>query len=396
MTTAITAVRNGVRPSDITIYEASEKCGRKILATGNGRCNLGNEILDSEMFYSSSGGRKEFLDDLIKRINMDDIKDFFRSLGVITVSKNGYLYPRSMQALTVLNALKNECDDLGINIRTKCVCTEVTRSGSGFELLINGKKEYSDVVVLSCGLGSGGFGIKGSEFTALLKGLKIKHNKTVPALCGLDVYDDLRSIKGVRSAGSVSLFVSGRFSGTEEGEIQFTEKAVSGIPVFQLSSLAGRALEKGEKCCLTIDLMNEYDKDDVKEIIGSRIDRFPEREIYYAFNGIMNNKLMSYVLKRSGISDKSPAGSLDDGRKKALFENLKELKFDVKNIQPADKAQTMSGGIDLSAIGRNMDIYGNDGLYVTGEMIDVDGKCGGYNLYLAWATGIICGRSLAK
>ncbi len=396
MTTAISAVRSGIRPSDITVYEASDKCGRKILATGNGRCNLGNELLEPGMFYSESGDVSKFTGDIISRVSISDIKDFFETLGIITVSKNGYLYPRSMQALTVTEALKNECTELGIIIDTSCVCTGIVRSGAGFELTVNGKKKYSDVVVLSCGLGSGGFGIKNADIFAVLDDLGIKYIKPLPALCGLDVSDDMRTVKGVRAPGRVSLYVSDKFCAADEGELQFTEKAVSGIPVFQISRMAGRALNKGEKCTLFLDLLSEYDETMVMDIIEDRIRRFSKREMYFAFNGILNNKLMSYIMKRSGISDKDIAGSLDEASKKRFAGCLKGLKFNVKNIQAADKAQTMSGGVDLSVIGGGMEIKDIPGLYVTGELIDVDGKCGGYNLYLAWATGLICGRSLKR
>ncbi len=396
MTAAIMAVRNGLNASDITIYEASDRCGRKILATGNGRCNLCNDVMNKDMFYTSGKAGDELLEHILETVSVDDIKAFFDSLGVLTVSKDGYIYPRSMQALTVEEALKNACDDLGIKIITSSVCTEITSDGSGYKLVCGGKSIYADKVVLSVGLGSGGFLVKGFDLKSMLNSLNIPFSDMYPALCGLDTSDDLRSIKGVRAKGKVSLFVDDKFEASDEGEIQLTEKAVSGIPVFQISRIAGRALAKGSKLHVLLDMMSEYSSDEISALVDDRIAKYGKSQMYFAFNGMMNNKLMSYILKRSGISNNETASGIDIGRIKKLKDNLKALRLNICDIQSSDKAQTMSGGIELSEVSCELELKSLKGLYAVGEILDIDGKCGGYNLYLAWATGIICGRSIAR
>ncbi|MCR4791656.1 MAG: aminoacetone oxidase family FAD-binding enzyme [Lachnospiraceae bacterium] len=395
MTAAISAIRNGADPECITIYEASDRPGRKILATGNGRCNLGNEFLDRSCFYVSDDRGRTFVDGILSSFSTDDLKEFFDSLGIITVSKNGYLYPRSLQALSVLDALVKTCEDAGVRIEYSSPVTGIKKTGDRILLNFGDCSEETDRVIISSGMGSGGFAIKGIDALGIFDGLGLELRKAYPALCGLKVSDDIRSVAGVRAHGKVTLMSEKTDLGEDEGEIQFTKETVSGIPVFQVSRQASAYLADGRRVYAVLDLMPEVSADDVSEMIRKRIRMYPEREAAFLLNGVLNNKLSSYVLKRSGIKNELKTGQIDYDKTVRLSDNIKALKFDITGTESAEKAQTMEGGISLNEVRDDLELKKHKGIYVAGELLDIDGKCGGYNLYLAWATGLIAGRSAA-
>ena len=396
MTAAISAIRNGAGSESITIYEAFDRPGRKILATGNGRCNLGNECLEKSSFYTSDGNGDEFLSYLIHTFSVDDLKKFFESLGVITCSKNGYMYPRSMQASTVLNALIRECNDAGVCIRYSSPVSDIKRSGEGLILTVGGKEERADRVIVASGFGSGGFLPKGTDVTELLKGLGIHVKKPLPALCGLKTSDKKITAAGVRAAGKVTLLSEDGILGFDEGEIQFTKETVSGIPVFQISRLASVNLSKGKRVYALLDMMTERSYGEIVSVIRRIASMYPERSVLSVLEGILNNKLAMLVLERAQIPAEIKASDLKDVQAEKIVHNIKELRFEITGTEAFEKAQTMCGGVPVGEIDKNCSLKSDENIFITGELLDIDGKCGGYNLYLAWATGLIAGRSAVK
>ena len=400
MTAAISAIRSGADPADITIYEASDRPGRKILATGNGRCNLGNEHLDDSCFYTSDEDGDEFLKKLISSFSVDDLKAFFDSLGIITVSKNGYLYPRSMQSSSVLNAFMTELSCAGVRIVYSSVVTSLEKTDEEFLLIVNGSQVKCDRVIIASGLGSGGFDIKSSEASGIISSLvddgKNSFKKTLPALCGLTVSEDISSCAGVRAKGSISLYSGDKFLGCDEGELQFTRECISGIPVFQVSRQAAIFLDEIKPVSAIVDLMPDMTCDELSSYIRNNISRHPERKIYEILNGIINDKLAKNIYLKAGISGRDEVSKIPSCNIDRLITLIKELQFTVTGTEKKEKAQTMCGGVPLSLIDNNCMLKSVSGAYITGELLDLDGKCGGYNLYLAWATGLTAGRSVVK
>ncbi|MBP1585887.1 MAG: aminoacetone oxidase family FAD-binding enzyme [Lachnospiraceae bacterium] len=399
MTAAISAIRSGADPAQITIYEASDRPGRKILATGNGRCNLGNEYLDASCFYTSDKEGDEFLYELISSFSADDLKAFFDSLGIITVSKNGYLYPRSMQASSVLNALMTELNSAGVQPVYSSVVTCIERSDDGFMLKVNDSQVKCDRVIIASGLGSGGFEIKNSDTSVMIGSLlkdKNRFRKNLPALCGLTVSEDITSCAGVRAKGSISLYSDDEFLGRDEGELQFTKECISGIPVFQISRQASLYLDMKRPVMADIDLVPDMSSDELSSYIMNNIETHPDRKIYEILNGLINDKLAKYIYLKAGISGRDEVSKIPSGIIDRLITLCKELIFTVTGTESKEKAQTMCGGLSIEAVDQNCMLKDCRGAYVTGELLDIDGKCGGYNLYLAWATGLIAGRSAVK
>ncbi len=400
MTAAISAIRNGADPSDITIFEASDRPGRKILATGNGRCNLGNEYLEASCFYTYGKQGKDLLGRLLSEFDTDDLKAFFRSLDIITVSKNGYLYPRSMQASSVLNALMTEINDAGVGIVYSALINSICKKDGRFVLKTADSCYEADRVIVSSGFGSGGFDVK-AEGMDIKRDLSMmsdsfEYRTPVPALCGLVVSEDITSIAGVRTKGGISLFSYEELLGCDEGELQFTKECISGIPVFQVSRQAAHALKAGQPVSAELDLIPEMTEDELRTEIYDRIKAHPSRKIYEILNGLINDKLIKYIYLGAGISGRDKVLDLPSEKIDMLILLFKHLLFEITGTEKQDKAQTMSGGVSISSVNDDLSLKGSDGLYITGELLDIDGKCGGYNLYLAWATGLIAGRSAAK
>ncbi len=397
MAAAVSAVRNGADPHHITIYEAFDRPGRKLLATGNGRCNLGNEFLDESCFYLSDEAGLIFLSSLLRSFTVSDLTAFFESLDIITESKKGYLYPRSMQAASVLNSLMTEINESGIRICINTPVTGISKDKAGF-ILRSGDQNFSaDKVIVSTGLGSGGFAIPGFEASGLFSCIEdLSFKKLLPALCGLKVSEDISSVAGVRARGEVSLYSGNEFLGSDEGEIQFTKDCISGIPVFQVSRQASVYLDQSRSVTASVDLCPEISEEDLKLLLTDRIRRHPGRKIYEIFNGVINEKLLKFVYLKAGISGRDKVLDIPEEKKNTFIETLKNLRFEIIGTEKSEKAQTMRGGIELININEDCELKRAPGLYVTGELLDIDGKCGGYNLWLAWATGIAAGRSVAK
>ena len=397
MTAAISAVRNGADPHHITIYEASDRPGRKLLATGNGRCNLGNEILDESCFYVSDEAGLIFLSSLLQSFSVKDLLEFFESLDIITESKKGYLYPRSMQASSVLNSLLQEINESGVNICFDTPIDGIAEVKDGF-ILRSGSRNFSaDKVIVSTGLESGGFAIPGFGPFDIFSGIEgIVFKETLPALCGLKVSEDITSVAGVRAKGKVSLYSGNEFLGSDEGEIQFTKECISGIPVFQVSRQASVYMSLHKPVRAELDLCPEISEEDLKAMLDGRISRHPGRKIYEIFNGVINEKLLKFVYLKAGISGRDKVSEIPEDKKKCFAETIKNLTFDISGTESAEKAQTMRGGIELKNVNDDCEFKSIPGLYVTGELLDIDGRCGGYNLWFAWATGIAAGRSAAK
>jgi predicted Rossmann fold flavoprotein len=302
-----------------------------------------------------------------------------------------------MQAASVLNSLMTEINESGIRICINTPVTGISKDKAGF-ILRSGDQNFSaDKVIVSTGLGSGGFAIPGFEASGLFSCIEdLSFKKLLPALCGLKVSEDISSVAGVRARGEVSLYSGNEFLGSDEGEIQFTKDCISGIPVFQVSRQASVYLDQSRSVTASVDLCPEISEEDLKLLLTDRIRRHPGRKIYEIFNGVINEKLLKFVYLKAGISGRDKVLDIPEEKKNTFIETLKNLRFEIIGTEKSEKAQTMRGGIELININEDCELKRAPGLYVTGELLDIDGKCGGYNLWLAWATGIAAGRSVAK
>ena len=385
LTAAIKASKN----FDVTVFEKNEKLGKKILLTGNGKCNYWNENQSLEM-YNSNGDYKK----IINQVNLVKAHAFLDSIGIVPFIKNGYYYPNSNQAISVLNALVDEAKTCGVNFIHEEV-TDIKKEDNKFIIITNKSSYESDYVILATGgkaapkTGSDGFGYKVAK--------SFGHNiiKPLPALVGLEVEENIKEIAGVRCLAKVSLLIDNEVIKEEIGELQINDYGFSGIPILQLSSKAVKALDENKKVYLSFNLLFNIQEDvlGLRSFIKVQSRHLHNKNISQILDQLFNYKLSNYLLKISKIDSLSKVEDLSNDELDLLCHNILNLSFKVVKDHGFDNAQTTSGGVSLDEINlETLESNKVSGLYFCGEILDVDGSCGGYNLSFAWITGLIAGE----
>ena len=370
---------------DITIFERMQKSGKKILATGNGRCNFTNADLSLNHFY----GNNDFLKSILSS-EFSDIKDFFKNIGVLSYEEDGRIYPRSQQASTIKEALLKAVESENITIKTDNHISRIQKAENGF--MVN--NEYFDGVIL-CGGGKAA-SVHGSDGSCYNLAKEFGHTSTplYPALCGLIISDkDLNLLKGVRAESEAKLYSGNNLLGKEAGEIQFTDKAISGIPIMNLSHLC----ENRKALKINLDLCPEINAKDLLNHIKYGVSNSPNIEFETILNGIVNLKLGFAVMNRSGIKPQSKCNSLKDFQLKEVVNQLKNFEINIKSAKGFENAQVTKGGIKTNEVSSvTMMSKKAAALFICGEILDIHGDCGGYNLHLAFTTGRIAGNNAGK
>lgn len=392
LTAAIAAAENGAR---VTILEHMPRVGKKLLSTGNGKCNLTNLKLDSSCYRCSEA---DFPMKVIDRFPVEDTLKFFRRLGVVTVSRNGYVYPSSGQAQTVLDALREKADSLGVKIVCDCHIKTLTKEKDCFFAQTDQGKYRAGFLILAAGsMAAKATGSDGSGFS-LAKGFGHKVVKPLPALVQLRCKGDFfKSVAGVRADAGVTLVSEGRGLASDRGELQLTDYGISGIPVFQVSRYASQALDQKKAVTAVLDFYPSTDADGVFELLKEQKRWLLDRTADSFLNGIFNKKLAALFLKEAGIRNAFPVRELTGKNLSDLCRSIKEFAVLVTSVNPYEQAQVCMGGVKTSQINpKTMESSLTEGLYLAGEILDVDGICGGYNLQWAWSSGYLAGKSAAE
>lgn len=393
MMAAVTAAGQG---ASVTILERGERVGKKILMTGNGKCNLGNLNLDIEMYH---GAKAEWLESAFARFGVEDTVHFFRELGLLIKSKNGYLYPACEQAAVVLDVLRNELKALDVDIVTDCKVNKIIKNQDTEEIVVSdGNREFIfDKVILACGskaapkTGSDGSGYK------LAKQVGHQLIPTVPALVQLKCREEyLKSVAGVRAEGKVSVYQNGQCVAEETGEIQFTDYGISGIPVFQISRTVNYLLREQAEVDVIINLLPDYDDKAFRQMCSGRMLLQPERTVEEFFTGMLNKKLMTLFEKMAGLKVNIPVKEANQDAVRQVYQLCRQWKLHVNGSNSYENAQVCAGGVDTSQVTENMESGIQRGIFFAGEILDVDGECGGYNLQWAWTSGYLAGMAAAK
>lgn len=380
----IQAARAG---ASVTILEHTAKPGKKLLSTGNGKCNLTNLIIQEDAYR---GGQPEFIKKVLDGFSIRQTLDFFQDLGVVLMDRNGYVYPNSGQAATIAEALLFELNHLGVSIICDCQVEEIQKD---LTLVTSGGKMKGDSVILSAGsmaaqkTGSDGSGYK------LAAALGHSIIRPLPALVQLRCKEKwYKQAAGVRTDASVKLIIDGKDVAYDRGELQFTDYGISGIPVFQISRYAVRALEEGKAVTAQLDLLPAMDFCAAEELLWERVKRFAYRPTEEFLNGVLNQKLAQILLKETGIPSMGKTGELKRAQVKKLCSSIKGMKTVITASNSFDQAQVCSGGVDTREVNPcTMESKIINRLYLAGEILDVDGICGGYNLQWAWSSGILAG-----
>lgn len=382
LTAAIAAAENG---NEVTIFERNDRVGRKILSTGNGRCNMTNINADVSNYY---GKNPEFVKGAISRFWVEETLEFFRSLGIWhKVEENGKVYPYSDQASAVLDVLRMKTEELGITVRTKSDVQSVSKNKNGFTVKLYGGEKYAfDAVIIAAGgkaapdLGSNGSGYD------ILKALGHKITDVRPSLVQIKTEPDVvKKLKGIKIQGEVRLG-----SASERGEILFTDYGLSGPPIFSISSRLN-----GQRY-IDIDLMPEYSAKQLAAMLTERVYMAPKVTLEGFFVGILNKRVGQALLKYLKIEPLSRyAVTLTETDIEKIAATIKSWRFKITGTMSWNNAQVTKGGAITSEFNPDtMESKLVKGLYAVGEVLDIDGDCGGYNLQWAWSSGMLAGRSI--
>ena len=372
--------------NEVTIFERNNDILKKLLLTGNGRCNFFNKNQNINNYHSTSN---EYLKDIITQDNIDELIKFYKKIGIETKEKDGYYYPYSNQAISVKNALVNKLKETNIEIKTDYFVNEIKIKDNKF--IINNELEFDKVIIST---GGSSYPITGSDGNMydILKNLKIKITDISPALAPL-ITDDkyLKELSGVRANANISFYGDDKLIQEEQGELQLTDYGISGICVFNLSYLYN--IYKNSYVLINFMPFIKT-KEELEKYLDNKDKEMNEKKVSELLNGILNNKIINVIIKKSEIKD-IKYKTLDKNEKMRLLNNIFSYKMNITDIKGFNKSQVTMGGVDLNEIDINtMQVKNIPNLYITGELLDIDGICGGYNLTHSFITGYIAGKSV--
>lgn len=376
----------------ITIYERMDRVGKKLLATGNGRCNYTNLGACVSNYY---GRNPAFVKNALESFTVNDAINFFNRLGIFPrEEENGRLYPFSGQASAVLDALRNELARLEIPIIHADI-KSAAKTSSGFKLTaLNGSSFFSDrLIVAAGGCASPSLGSNGSGFR-LLEGLGHHITELKPALVQMKTpTDEVKSLQGIKIEGTLTIMTRDKILGSNSGEILFTDYGISGPPVFQLSTYTARY----KNIIASIDFMSEYSQKNVYDILENRKNTLAHLTMENYFTGLINKRLGNIIARRVGIQKLSfPVGSLDKDMLWKMTVLIKDFRLEITGTKGFSNAQVTAGGVLTKEFSsETMESRLCRGLYCSGEIFDIFGDCGGYNLQWAWSSGAVAGRNAA-
>ncbi|MBO5197322.1 MAG: aminoacetone oxidase family FAD-binding enzyme [Lachnospiraceae bacterium] len=381
--------------SQVLILDQKEKPGKKLYATGNGRCNYTNLRQERDCYR---GTDPDFAMRAFQSFGLERTRRLFGELGILERSINGYLYPNSGQAKDVVAVLLYELDRLGAAIRCGEAVTQIRKEKNGFAVR-TGEREYrsAKVILAAGGCASPKLGSDGSGY-ALAKSLGHSLIEPVPALVQLKSAENTKAVSGVRFFGAGDIRNStGKVLTAEEGEFLFTDYGISGIPVMQMSRFAAKELQAGRKVRLTLNFLSDMTKEVCEKEITKRFSgRNRSATAIQALTGLVNEKLLWYVLKECGIKEEAPVQKVPRESVIRLAGLLQAYPLTINGTNSFENAQVCAGGVKTSQVTEQMESKLCGGLYLAGELLDIDGTCGGYNLQWAWTSGWIAGSSAAE
>ena len=401
---AIQAARSGAK---VTLLEQNRQVGKKILVTGNGRCNLTNRDQELSHYRGSDSG---FAAAVLQQFGLEETLEFFGGLGILVKDRNGYLYPYSDQASSVAEVLRMEAERLGVKMALGNRILKLSAAGKGFEASTDGWTYEGDACVLAAG--SAAAPATGSDGSGYVLAESLGHRvvKPLPALVQLRCRERFfERLAGLRMEASVKILAgdpapAGGKKNAERkelvedrGEVQFTKNGISGIPVFQVSRYAVRALDESRRVEARLNLLPRFEKRELEKYFASRRKDGGYKKGEQFLTGLFPGKMSLCLLERAGISKNKKAEDWTAGELERLLLQIRDFQTEIVSGGSFEQAQVCSGGVDTREIcPETMESRLVPGLFFAGEVLDIDGACGGYNLQWAWSSGYTAGRSAAK
>lgn len=388
---AITAKKSG---KEVIILERKDRILKKVLITGNGRCNITNVNANISNYF---GKNISSVENILNRFTPQDTMDFFNELGIICNEENrGKVYPLSGQASSVVDALRFEAERLGIKIETEFYVRKIEKDGFKFRIYSEERKkiEAGRVIIAAGGQSYPELGSNGSGFE-LAKELGHSVTKLSPSIVQLKTEkNQVKGLQGIKTDVAVTAYGDNKKICTYDGELLFTDYGISGNVVFNISFVM--PLYKDVE--FEIDFMEKFDYNELYEMLKERKKIMSHLTMENYFNGMINKKLGQFLSKVSGIEKLSkPVKDLSDSDIRKLCTVLKKYRVKILETTGFKNAQVTAGGVSLDEVNtETLESKIVKGLYFSGEVLDVYGECGGFNLQWAWASGYIAGENAAK
>ena len=395
MMAAISAARAGAR---VTLLERNNRVGRKILATGNGRCNFSNIGTDISHF---SGQNPKFAWSALGNFSVEETIEFFEDLGIAhKVEAEGKVFPMSDQASSILDVLLYELNNLGINLVTDVLIKQVYKKGDSFTALSEDGQSFTGqtLIIATGGKAMPASGSDGSGYE-LAGSFGHQVTELFPALVQLMLEGPyFKRLEGVKFPGRAQLLSKGKVLFVDEGDILFTNYGISGPPILQISRRAGQLLLEKKEAILKVNILSSLSREQVADQLKRRFRSGGRKTAEESLIGLINKRLIPVILLEAGLSDlKKPAGQISTAEEERILDLLQEWTFEIKGTRSWPNAQVTAGGIRTKEINqKNMESKIVPGLFFAGEIIDIDGLCGGYNLQWAWSSGWIAGQEAAR
>ena len=391
MIVAITARKSG---KEVVVLERKDRILKKVLITGNGRCNITNVNANISNYF---GKNISSVENILNSFNPQDTMDFFNGLGIICNEENrGKVYPLSGQASSVVDALRFEAERLGVRIETEFYVRKIEKEGFKFKIYSEERKkiEAGRVIIAAGGQSYPELGSNGSGFE-LAKELGHSVTRLSPSIVQLKTEKhQVKGLQGIKTDAAVTAYGDNKKICTYDGELLFTDYGISGNVVFNISFVM--PLYKNVE--FEIDFMEKFDYNELYEILKERKKIMSHLTMENYFNGMINKKLGQFLSKVSGIEKLSkPVKDLNDSEIRKLCTVLKKYRIKILDTTGFKNAQVTAGGVSLDEVNsETLESKIVKGLYFSGEVLDVYGECGGFNLQWAWASGYIAGKNAAK
>ena len=390
---ALFAARSG---ANVTVYEHNTGVGKKILASGNGRCNIINTTVSHEDY---AGSDPQFVTYPLKQMNFHYFQSLCHSIGLLLdIKEDGRCYPLSNEAKSVLIALKSAVTDAGATILTECAVTDVSKDREGFIVTShNDKRRYNRVLIATGSQAAPQLGATADGY-AFARSFGHEIIPTYPSLVQLHLNSKNHpKMAGVKTTAEVTLFIDNKSNMKVTGDILFAAYGISGLAILDISQRASYALLHKQRVSLTLNLLPQFDTQTLTNALEKLFAAIPRQSIQNALCALLPAKIVTYLLDDAAIALTTQVSALNPKEIKRLSHLIGEWKFDVTDTHGFKHAEVSGGGVSTAQINnKTMESKLVEGLYFAGEVLDIVGKRGGYNFNFAWASGIIAGKEMAK
>lgn len=387
------AARAGAK---VTIHERNTGVGKKILASGNGRCNI---INTAATYRDYAGSDPQFVTYALKQLNFHYFEKFCQTIGLLLdIKEDGRCYPLSNEAKSVLIALKSAVSEAGAMIITDSGVAAVTKNGSGFTVLTeSGKHTYNKVLIATGSEAAPQLGGTADGY-AFARSFGHEIIPTYPSLVQLHL-DSRHAAKmaGVKTVAEATLFIDGKREMTVTGDILFAAYGISGLAILDISQRASHALLCKQRVSISLNLLPRFDRQSLVTTIEKLFASIPAQSVHNALCGLLPAKIATYLLEDAQIPLSARVDSLSPKEVKKLSHLIGEWKFEVSDTHGFKHAEVSGGGVSTAQVNpKTMESKLVEGLYFAGEVLDIVGRRGGFNFNFAWASGMIAGKEMGK